>query len=961
MRSQTLLILLVALVVWGQWTVSCTKVNTITVDTTVDVEISFSFSSVGPLLGGEAPVVVYKGESLEAWGLGFIQAREVKAAARLKSVLWDRDLEYVLTLNHFKAGEIWELDRYRCEYRYDGALVRELYYNVVVREPPRESVMARFTVGRGDVNRRDRLAIRVSQPVQYHVGGVCRSLRVEHNDVVCEPYRENNFVQLSHDTRRWTALRVNGVDAGSTVSFHGVNATLPNPYYYTYRNTPLSTDLGGDAYLRRVSVEILAEPLEWGEVVAYPPKSVPLYITRVVAFRGGYIPLQPPEAFIIDVGGNSTWVGEGWVWNITMAAVAYRSGNVLKPWISVDIGGYRFIDSEGVVVLMPLGSVVRLSAAVLWRLGDVWIGARPATYLRAVDRVGELINYEEPGARGKLWYSHRDVVVVNDGVKFARFSIAVDKSWSRVVTAWYSPPDPCRQWPSEVFKCRSTQHIFTKVNGTWVGYARVGPRGAGWPITKINLIDWMVAKTPRRCGIGGFSDFMNLVVGDPVLYFWHTYRLRVWAFNSETGDFDIPEICEVPPPHRVSLISEVYGVAQYRNTTSGRGQHLHSTAVGPFYDYVYERVDGGVEHPAGWTDALPMGAASAVSNSTGPWLLYVVPATVCDSAMCLTYRAVAWGPAPPPVPDLVLSGAGYIFLLIYTGEKREASVRVYVERGVVLKPDMEMYVLNISQPLGEVRRVWTPFSGVYVGPGWHIEYRPLSPCQRLDIGARPIYIAPLNWTGPVRVVVEEVGRGAYEFVVFISNDVSLRLEIVTPAPERFTSAFLNTTAYMYLANIPYFHGLNVLGEGGRWWGFRCVPRGEYSQLAAWGDFWGVLSLFREVKIVERYTEPVFTIERSGGFHLVKVTAEGPVAGYAFYLRRNGTWTLQTVINGRCVVLNVSMIYPWDPVLVLPLVSYSVEVRNTAEIWRPKPRLFFKTWPTLSSRLHTSMVLIHGTC
>lgn len=56
-----------------------------------------------------------------------------------------------------------------------------------------------------------------------------------------------------------------------------------------------------------------------------------------------------------------------------------------------------------------------------------------------------------------------------------------------------------------------------------------------------------------------------------------------------------------------------------------------------------------------------------------------------------------------------------------------------------------------------------------------------------------------------------------------------------------------------------------------------------------------------------------------------------------------------------------MIYPWDPVLVLPLVSYSVEVRNTAEIWRPKPRLFFKTWPTLSSRLHTSMVLIHGTC
>ncbi|MEM1837817.1 MAG: hypothetical protein QW259_08605, partial [Pyrobaculum sp.] len=123
MRSQTLLILLVALVVWGQWTVSCTKVNTITVDTTVDVEISFSFSSVGPLLGGEAPVVVYKGESLEAWGLGFIQTREVKAAARLKSVLWDRDLEYVLTLNHFKAGEIWELDRYRCEYRYDGALV----------------------------------------------------------------------------------------------------------------------------------------------------------------------------------------------------------------------------------------------------------------------------------------------------------------------------------------------------------------------------------------------------------------------------------------------------------------------------------------------------------------------------------------------------------------------------------------------------------------------------------------------------------------------------------------------------------------------------------------------------------------------------------------------------------------------------------------------------------------------
>jgi hypothetical protein len=47
----------------------------------------------------------------------------------------------------------------------------------------------------------------------------------------------------------------------------------------------------------------------------------------------------------------------------------------------------------------------------------------------------------------------------------------------------------------------------------------------------------------------------------------------------------------------------------------------------------------------------------------------------------------------------------------------------------------------------------------------------------------------------------------------------------------------------------------------------------------------------------------------------------------------------------CLLVNASRLFPWDPILVLPLVEQELEAApgSTIVIWRPATSLLFKTW------------------
>lgn len=98
---------------------------------------------------------------------------------------------------------------------------------------------------------------------------------------------------------------------------------------------------------------------------------------------------------------------------------------------------------------------------------------------------------------------------------------------------------------------------------------------------------------------------------------------------------------------------------------------------------------------------------------------------------------------------------------------------------------------------------------------------------------------------------------------------------------------------------------------------------------------------------------------------MRVRADGPVAGFAFYAQRNGTWVKIDEAGGRCLLVNASRIFPWDPVLVLPLVEQELTARpgDTVTIWRPETALLFKTWADLVGypKGARSELKIVGTC
>ena len=993
-----ILILALTALVWAQITVenvNCTKVWGGNVDTSQDVSISFHFSAVGPIMGAsfdrfytfftDAPKVT-------VWNTPFYNATQIYMAEYLTSGEWEKDLNYKVMVEYWKPGP-WTLTQYMCtaKLRYGDLTWTEInYYWLVNATPPRETSTITFTIPYNGVSYSETKTLRISlRPDKRGYSPLCTQLPTKSTWPDCTQFSDKNKVTKASSPELWRALMINGKKPGDKVEGYGVEAVIPSPLYYTdrrlYGDYPIDTatvstdetgswsiyDIpsGGLSFGMLINVEVTAVPTKWGYVEARPPKSVPLYISRVVGASSA-VNIAPPEGFIISREGNATWVGDRWVWNLTLAAVAHKTPFNLTPYVALALdppaalggGGVALIGRTPVEVHMPLGSVAPLYAAVLWRLDarGVWINSYPGTYLRAVDQEGRLLadHYEEAGGKAKLSYSAQKSGWYTAGVKWAGFAVAVDGSFNAVTTAWYAPPDSCRQWPSQLLQCVYSQHVFTKVNGTWVGYSRAGKPGQQGPINKIPLVDWMAVSHYNPCTYG-FKDFMNVVIGDPVLYYWYKYHIILYAFNPQTGNWEIESSCYTKVPHYVSMPGSVYRDPNYIDTTKTDGTRLyHQTAQGDFYNYSPGVVDGDNRLP-GITDALPFGVASMVSNSTSTWALYLVPTTVCNSLICTDFRPALWGPAPGPTADLALPGAGYSFLLVYLGKPKTTTVRMYVEMGYVVsrgRGGVEYrWVRNYK--LQEVTKRWNFLDAVYIGPGWYQDYTPLPPCQPLYVDAGGVYVTPANWTGPIQVVVED-DEGRHHFVFFVSNDVSYRIKTMTEAPLLFNAPRLDITLFFYLGGVPYFHGVNAFGEGGRQTQFSCTSasvkarsllgEADYvSQLSAATDYWGEAELWARLNFMNSLAKPrIELVDPLRG--LVKVKADGPVAGFAFYAQRNGTWVKIGEASGSCVLVNASRIFPWDPILVLPLVGQELAARpgDMVTIWRPETALLFKTWADL---------------
>jgi hypothetical protein len=110
------------------------------------------------------------------------------------------------------------------------------------------------------------------------------------------------------------------------------------------------------------------------------------------------------------------------------------------------------------------------------------------------------------------------------------------------------------------------------------------------------------------------------------------------------------------------------------------------------------------------------------------------------------------------------------------------------------------------------------------------------------------------------------------------------------------------------------------------------------------DYWGEAELWARLNFMNSFAKPrIELVDPWKG--LVKISADGPVAGFAFYAQRDGAWVKIGEAGGRCILVNASRIFPWDPILVLPLVESRAWPRGLA-IWSQSgaPRLRFCSRP-----------------
>jgi hypothetical protein len=896
-------------------TLTCTVESSTTVDTTDDIRVSFKFESIAPVLPGKV-----------------IRFTNNLIYSPADSAQWDEPLEFRVALEHYAPNQSWRIDRYRCVYN-NGGNVEVGYYDVVAQRPERRTTITTFTVPPTAAEHEASTSVRASRPLE---GSYCSAPPTVESWPNCPTTRPDpNKVSVSYFD--WQAVQVNGRRPGDVVEAYGVNATIPDPWEYG-----INSDVGTFSYVevdgRRygpdvrdapvqssVHLHMVGMPKRWGEVKVRGAPNMPVYVVKLV--RSFSDPptafCRPPTCIVMD------WVnitqlkrscdrhgGQAYIYD---ALVAVRSGYTISEWADF-LYGYPVTDTSyrynvSPEIYLPLGSVYLATVEVSWAPVEFSIylinrfdDSSGTPYLRVF---GSNTYYEDVASRGKV---NGPLETAGAGWLWreTKVAVAVDQSVRSIELGAYV-------WPVPLFWGRYTPVITRQ---TYSFYCLSQNREIQvWLTSSIWPTDGLLKNHPDISG-GRYVDMLRLFYGEPVVYYW--------------GQGD-----------QYGAVS-VHTDRRYRQTTAdaaGQAKLYHVAGIAP--------TDAGMLDIS-WPMPQTIGGGGGGGGGTdtvSPWLVWLVPTAACRSMFCTSLSPELVGPLPPTTGDRALPNAGYSIMLMYLGNSSRHRIKVYIEDGYVISSGPPISVSRVrNYTLVEIDKEWEPLEAVVVGPGWRVPYRRLSPCDTMPVHASTIYATP-DKLGPVKIIVEDNGVNS-TYVFHVTDKVKYRITTRMPAPESVTATPFNMTAYITLGGVPYYHALYGFGEGGRLTPPACTSTwfSNYpaSQLYVSGDFWGSFglanTLLQPVNIQYVYSKPrLELVEPWRG--LVRVRAEGPVAGFAFYAQRGGTWVKIGEAGGSCLLVNASRLFPWDPVLVLPLVEQELDAApgSTVAIWRPETALLFKTW------------------
>jgi hypothetical protein len=900
-RAGLLAVLLLAVAVLaGSATLTCTETYEYRYNTTDKIQVGFEFESIAP---------VFPNRSIE------LTRNLIYTLAH--SAMWNKPLEFNVTLEYYAPNQIWRIIKYRCIYN-DGSYEWVLYYDVVAQTPERKTATITFTVPATATQYRGSTSIPVSKPLS---GIYCAALPTVESWPYCPAFKAEDNKLVSVDTPEWNALQVNGRKPGDVVEAYGVNAAIPDPWRYGIRSdvgTLSYVEIDGIRYdpdaanvpvRSSVYLHMVGMPTQWGTVKSRGVSEVPIYVVKFVISVS-----DPPTAFcrppscIILVWYNLTEVAlscnilGSHLYN---ALVAVPSG--FKMW---ELNLIRDMSE----IRLPLGSVYLATIDVIWLSDNYGLisiyrvnrfdGSPGTPYLRVIKNA---TYYEDVASRGKI----NGPLTISDpdwSPRRTNVAVAVDHSAPSIEFSLYVWPVPVLWDYSPVVN-----------RGAYSFYCR--DQKGSRVVVRLNASIWLTdalrINHPDISG-GRYVDLLHLLKGEPAVYYW--------------GQGDQYGAVVVHTERR------------YENTTAdsaGLVKLNHTTGIAPTDVAVLD---------ISWSAPQLAGGGSG-GGGVSPWLVALVPTMACRSMFCTSLSPEVLGPLPPTTGDRALPNMGYSIMLMHIGPSSRHRVKVYVEDGYVITSRQSINVTRVKNyKLVEIDKEWRPLEAVVVGPGWWVPIRPLNHCSSMPVNASSIYATP-DRLGPVKITVEDNGASS-TYVFYVTNDVGYRITTRTPAPASITAAPFNMTAYVTLDGIPYYHHIYGFGEGGRLSPPTCLSTWYnntlMSQLALSGDFWGSFGLantpMRPVQIQYSYSKPrLELVDPWRG--LVKVRADGPVSGFAFYAQRGGTWVKIGEAGGRCILVNASRVFPWDPVLVLPLVEQKLDAApgSTVAIWRPETALLFKTW------------------
>jgi hypothetical protein len=663
-----------------------------------------------------------------------------------------------------------------------------------------------------------------------------------------------------------------------------------------------------------VYLHMVGMPREWG-TVKLVGASVPVYVLAdVVTNKNPADICRPPSCFVL-----------GWI-DLTTACPAMYQKHGLRSWLYMAVrSGYAIVETAEFKccgtqeIRLPLGSVYTAEVSVEWSpsdLLDIYLVNRfdessATPYLRVIESP---TYYEEIARRGKV-NGPLETAAPSYSATKTKVAIAVDGSLRSMKLGWYVWPMPSIYGSHKLW------------DQPWLWIADLWECNK---VVRVGITPWLTEALKRNhpdISRGLYIDLLRFLYLEPVVYHW--------------GQGDLYGAVSVHTDPR------------YGRTTadsSGRIRLYHTTGIAP------TDVATLIIIPAPYNAGTPVGGPSDGSEPPPPpplpkWLVFAVPTAACRSMFCTSLSPEVLGPLPPAAGDRALPNMGYSFMLMYIGEAGRRRVKIYVDDGYVVTSRQSINISRVKDyKLVEIDKEWKPLEAVIVGPGWWVPYRRLGPCDTMPISVQSIYATP-DRAGALKIVVEDNGVN-FAYTIRVSDNVMYHISAHTPAPASLSTTPFNITAYVTLGGVPYYHVAYGYGEGGRLSPPACastrfsnflMPRLVFS-----GDFWGSLglvnTLLKPVNIQYVYSKPrLELVEPWRG--LVRVRADGPVAGFAFYAQRGGTWVKIGEAAGSCLLVNASRTFPWDPVLVLPLVGQELDAApgSTVAIWRPETALLFKAW------------------